>query len=306
MANHAPSETSTSTTVPGTRPACYLCGTGDPKLLVELDRYNVLRCVNCSFVYSDFPADQAASLYDEHYFHEDFGPYFAESFGEVENGPLRKKFEEYAGVLAEFSPPPGELLDVGCAAGLFLDVARERGWNVQGLELSPHAVKVAREHFGLTVHEGDFAAVDLEEGSFDAITLLDVLEHLYEPSESLQRIKALLRPGGILMVVLPNDRNLTTMVSRGAYHATRGRVSYPASRVHQIYHPCYYTPKTLTGLLRREGFEILAVRPDETLRELLNEPAYVRAAVSVLFGVSRLLKLQNKMLVVARRPGGAA
>jgi SAM-dependent methyltransferase len=301
MAYQATEET-TSVTGVGSHPVCYLCGTGDPRLMVKLEGYDVLRCRTCDFVYGDFPAADSAALYDERYFHEDFGPYFSESFGEVENGPLRRKFEEYAGVLAEYAPPPGELLDVGCAAGLFLDVARGRGWNVEGIELSPHAVKVAREHFGLTVHEGDFAAVDLKEGSFDAITLLDVLEHLYEPSASLQRVRTLLKPNGILMVVLPNDRNLTTMIARGLYAATRGKVSYPASRVHQIYHPCYYTPATLTGLLTREGFQIVSVRPDETLRELLNEPALMRAAVSVLFGVSRLLKLQNKMVVVARRP----
>jgi len=183
-------------------------------------------------------------------------------------------------------------------------VARDRGWDVLGIELSPHAAAVARERFGLTVHEGDFGAIDLEPASFDAITMLDVLEHLYEPSASLQRARSLLRPGGVLMVVLPNDRNLTTMIARGAYQVTGGRVSYPASRVHQIYHPCYYTPKTLRMLLSREGFDMLAVRPDETLRELLNEPAHVRAAVAVVFGLSRLLRLQNKMLVVSRRPEG--
>jgi hypothetical protein len=140
----------------------------------------------------------------------------------------------------------------------------------------------------------------LPEGGYDVVSMLDVLEHILEPSVLLDRVRGLIRPGGALLLVLPNDRNLTTKVAMGAYHASFGVVRYPASRVHQVFHVTYFTPATICALLKRHGFDVVAVEPDETVRGLLNESALVKAGVSALFALSRVLRLQNKMIVIAR------
>jgi 2-polyprenyl-3-methyl-5-hydroxy-6-metoxy-1,4-benzoquinol methylase len=278
---------------------CRLCGSPRTKLRIQLDGYGVYRCQECDAVFSDLTAEQAAKLYDAEYFTEEFGPYFAALFGDADDTPIRKHFTRYLDTL-ERAVPGGRLLDVGCAAGLFLDVARARGWEVEGVEISDHAASVAREKRGLEVIVGDVMDISLPEQHFDAVSMLDVLEHIIEPGTLLDRVRGLIKPGGALMLVLPNDRNLTTMTAMTAYRASMGTVAYPASRVHQIYHVTYFTPATITALLQRHGFEVIEVAPDETVRGLINESPLMKAGVNTLFAVSRVLGLQNKMIVLAR------
>ena len=200
---------------------------------------------------------------------------------------------------------PGRLLDVGCAAGLFLEVMGERGWRLEGLEPSAEASAVARGRAGVTVHEGPFEDVVLPEEAYDAVAMLDVLEHLASPRAAVRRVRGLLRPGGTFMIVVPSYRNLTTTVALAALWASRGRLRGPAEGVHQLVHLSYFTPRTLTRLLREEGFEVVATRPDATVLELLDEPLAVRAGLTALFALSRPLRLQNKVAVIARRPEAA-
>lgn len=280
-------------------PVCRICGSGSARLRVRLEGYAVYRCRACDAVYTDLPAGAIDGLYDESYFESEFGPYFSALFGETDDSALRTHFAGYLDEIERVARP-GALLDIGCAAGLFLDVARGRGWSVDGVEISEHAAAVARERRHVPVRVGDVMDLDLPCGAYDVVTMLDVLEHLADPGAMLDRVHDLLAPGGALALVLPNDRNLTTMIAMALHRASFGALSYPASRVHQIYHVTYFTPGSISRLLADHGFEVVAVRPDETVRGLLNESPVMRAAVGAVFGAARLLGLQNKMLVIAR------
>ena len=100
---------------------------------------------------------------------------------------------------------PGRLLDVGCATGQFADaMQRYGGWQAMGVDLSPEAAGFARETFGLEVHTGDLFSADYSDGFFDAITLWDVIEHLYNPVETLREVRRVLAPGGILVLRTPS------------------------------------------------------------------------------------------------------
>ena len=85
--------------------------------------------------------------------------------------------------------------------------------------------------------------------------------------------------------------------SRNAHAPPR---SPQASRVHQIYHVSYFTAESISRLLEQQGFETLAILPDETITGLLNEPLVVRVGVRIVFALSTALGLQNKMIVVAK------
>jgi SAM-dependent methyltransferase len=108
--------------------------------------------------------------------------------------------------------PAGRLLDVGCGPGLLLDEARARGYDVVGLELSRDAAAHAREGLGLDVREEPLEAFADDDG-FDAVVLADVIEHLEDPVDGIERCVALLRPGGVLCVVTPDPSSLAARVA---------------------------------------------------------------------------------------------
>jgi len=114
-----------------------------------------------------------------------------------------QNFAEYL-VRIEKHAPGRRLLDVGCAQGFFLATARERGFEVVGLEPSQPVALFAREVLGLTVLEGRLCDVDLGERQWDVVTFTDSLEYLPDPLEGLRKIVAHLAPRGIVFLKVPN------------------------------------------------------------------------------------------------------
>jgi SAM-dependent methyltransferase len=98
----------------------------------------------------------------------------------------------------------GRVLDVGSSTGLFLEEMRRAGWEAEGVEPTASAAEYARKRFGLSVFEGLLEEAPFAPESFDAITFWDVLEHLHSPRDGLARTAALLRPGGLVAINVPN------------------------------------------------------------------------------------------------------
>jgi 2-polyprenyl-3-methyl-5-hydroxy-6-metoxy-1,4-benzoquinol methylase len=105
----------------------------------------------------------------------------------------------------------GRILDVGCATGDFLKVARNRGWQVLGAD--PSAARSQVEAAGIQLVGTNVQDVDVEEGTLDAITFWDVLEHVTDPAADLARARRLLKPGGVLALTVPDASNLLARVS---------------------------------------------------------------------------------------------
>ena len=103
--------------------------------------------------------------------------------------------------------PRGRLLDVGCATGDFLDEMRRiPGWSVVGIEPGAAAARYARLQQGLDVVEGTLNDSPFADQSFDAVTVWDVLEHVYDPRVVIRSLARLLRPGGVLVINYHNLR----------------------------------------------------------------------------------------------------
>jgi 2-polyprenyl-3-methyl-5-hydroxy-6-metoxy-1,4-benzoquinol methylase len=114
--------------------------------------------------------------------------------------------------------PAGRLLDVGSGYGLLLDEARRRGYDVVGVELSRAGASYARDTLGLDVRELSLEAFSQSSngdspGAFDVIVLADVLEHLDDPVDAIDRCAGLLRVGGVLCVVTPDPSSLTARIA---------------------------------------------------------------------------------------------
>jgi SAM-dependent methyltransferase len=144
---------------------------------------------------------------------------------------------------------PGRVLDVGCGRGFLLDAFRRRGWAAEGTEMSEASSAHAREVLGIRVHIGTLESLSLPGGSFDAVTLWHVLEHVTDPGSLLGEIGRLLRPGGVLLVSVPNFGSPEARLSGpGWFHLDAPR------------HLVHFTPESLGKVLTGAGFETLGAR----------------------------------------------
>ncbi len=160
--------------------------------------------------------------------------------------------EEYSGRVAsagrllkylERHTRPGRLLDVGCGVGVIPAVARDP-WQAKGVELSSWAVREARTRFGADVVEGTLEEARFPEASFGVVTMLDVIEHLPDPKETLAEARRILGPGGLLFILTPDLKAPLARLMGRWWWGLR-----PA-------HLHYFSRKSLVSLLESQGFEI--------------------------------------------------
>ena len=146
-------------------------------------------------------------------------------------------------------PGSPRLLDVGCGEGEFLLEMGRLGWDTEGIDPIEAAVTTARRR-GVRVTQGDLTDVALDEEAFDAITLRLVFEHVHDPVGALRACHRALKAGGVVWIATPN---LDSDASRAFGDAW---IFLEPPR-----HAVVYTPASLDRLLRRSGFEPMALRP---------------------------------------------
>jgi len=211
----------------------------------------VVKCESCELVRTN-PRDPPATLSTVYSRLED-PLYDAESANRTVTARRELDFVE------RFAVPPGRLLDVGCSTGIFLSVARERGWDVEGIEASTWAAKKAGERFGLNeirvafVEEADFPAA-----SFDAVTMWDVLEHVHSPTLVLDRLHGWLKPYGLLFINVPNIESTMSKLLRHRWPLLLRE------------HLWYFSPRTLDIALTKAGLRILGTRSNRVTFSLAN------------------------------------
>jgi 2-polyprenyl-3-methyl-5-hydroxy-6-metoxy-1,4-benzoquinol methylase len=149
--------------------------------------------------------------------------------------------------LIRFAPAPARpgarLLDVGCAGGAYLELMRDLGWDVRGIEVDPGATSAARE-LGLEVREGTATDIDPSiDGTFDYVTMGHVIEHTHDPVQALRAAHRVLEPGGQLWIGTPNLESLGARIFRHRYRA----LDPPR-------HLVLFTPDSLTAALHQTGF----------------------------------------------------
>lgn len=145
----------------------------------------------------------------------------------------------------------GRLLDVGCALGFFMAAARSRGWDVEGCDISGHAVSFARKELGLPARQGTLAEGGYASESFDAVTMWDVIEHVADPVTELRLAASLLAPGGVLAMTTPDAGSLPARLMRSRW------MGYKLAEEH-LY---YFDRRTIVEALGAAGFEVVECRP---------------------------------------------
>ncbi len=142
---------------------------------------------------------------------------------------------------------PRRLLDLGCWVGFLMSEAGKRGWETVGVEPSQFASAYARDTLGLDVRTGELFTAPLPLGEYDAIVMGDVIEHLPRPGEALDRMAALLMPGGVAWMALPDA---------GSVVARRlGKRWWSVIPTHVQ----FFTRDSIRTLLERHGWEVLEI-----------------------------------------------
>lgn len=276
---------------------CNFCGRDSARPVAIQNGFTIVQCTGCSLVYVNPRPPADALLHSYAAYHQRQG-----KNEQTWKALMRRIFNEMVRLLDERFPYGGSLLDIGCGYGYFIELMRAKGWRTVGIDPSPTTVAAARAR-GLTVHETSLDSFSAA-GSFDAITAFYVLEHLTDPRGALEKIFALLKPGGLLVVRVPHTTPLVRLLS---LLGIRNNL-YDAP-----FHLYDFSPATLRLLLETAGFEDVTVTPGlPTLPTALGERVISVAggsAARLLYRLSRgalLLPGTSKTALAAKplRPEG--
>ena len=157
----------------------------------------------------------------------------------------RKTFKGLVSDLNSLPGQRGRLFEVGAYTGLFLELARRSGWEVHGLELSRWGRKVAKERRGLDLLTSLDELTRFPQGYFEAVVMLDVIEHLSDPGDMIDSISRVLKKGGILVLSTIMLDSLSARVLGSKYPFL------------MLMHLVYFNKKTMSDFLERHGFDVI-------------------------------------------------
>jgi SAM-dependent methyltransferase len=222
--------------------ACDLCGSSDRDVVGRISRnfrplVNVV-CRNCGLMRQD-PMPTEAQLRDYY-----ARRYRLSSKGSAEPRPRdlarnRRDAELWLTMLAPVLKPGMRILDVGSGTGMFLLRARQRGYQVQGIELDARYSARLKEQHDLPIHNGPWYTARFAPRSFDLVVMHHVLEHLRNPTAALRRIHEWTADGGHFYLSVPNMKNPSAS---------------PLNRF-QPAHLHGFSPETLQMTALKAGFE---------------------------------------------------
>lgn len=211
--------------------------------------FEIVVCNNCEFAFtSPRPAEKDLGFYyesDEYISHSNTSKGLVSwLYQRVRKYTLKKKL-----VLINSESPTGNLLDIGCGTGEFLNTVKQGGWKTIGIEPSAAARNQCIDKYGLDVREENNLN-SLEPQSFDVITMWHVMEHVPHLRDRVKKLKELLKEEGVLIIAVPN-RN-----SDDAKHYEKYWAAYDVPR-----HLWHFRAQDMRRLVEKEGFYVVKIRP---------------------------------------------
>ena len=238
---------------------CILCGksetrlvfAGKDRLAVTADPFAIVLCQRCGLLFlNPRPTrEEMGRYYPYSQYKDEFTPAIEDEPSVVTRLNRRYHMERICRAV-ERVKQEGQLLDVGCATGNFLDRMRRRGnWRVWGVEVNAEAARYAQDRFGLDVFGGELGAAGYPAHSFDIVTLWNVIEHLHSPIDTLREVAQLLKDDGVLILSVPNVRSLDARIFGDRW------IGLDPPR-----HLYAFSPQTLNQLLSKAGLEAVETR----------------------------------------------
>jgi 2-polyprenyl-3-methyl-5-hydroxy-6-metoxy-1,4-benzoquinol methylase len=273
--------------------ACTACASNESRHEFSTAGFDVFRCGRCShaFVPDQGLAAELDAAYAKAYY---------QSEGESDDMSARGGYGDYLAKIDQRKVAFGDrldwieasgarggaILDYGCAVGLFVKVAQDRGWKAAGYERSAWAAQFGRDKFGIRIEQGFGEHDPFGAASFDVVTMWDVIEHVENPRRILQLIKHWIKPGGTLAVTTVNASSLGARLA-----GRRWRHLIPP------HHLQFFTRQSLTALLTGLGFHIASVRCNGTFLQsaVTAAPSAWRDSVDRAVGYWRLRPLVSRL-----------
>ena len=231
---------------------CGLCAASfDPETHIRWikDGYDIVRCPSCGLLFRrELPTkEELDAIYGVSYFKgspHGGGTGYLDYVGD--EALHRQAARRRLALLERTRARPGRLLDVGAAAGFFIDEARTLGWDAAGLDVSEPMVHWGRETLDVPLELGTLSSTTAADGSLDVVTMWDYIEHSIDPVGDVRRVHQLLKPGGVLGLSTGDADTLVARASGSRWHLLTPE-----------HHNFYFTAATLSRLLEDNGFEIM-------------------------------------------------
>lgn len=221
-------------------PVCPMCQSDKVYFYCEKRKYKLYKCNSCKLLYI-YPVPESLSVYDTAYFSG-----AKKGFGyidyDADKKPMISIFEKYLDIFKEQGFSGGRLLDVGCATGFFMEIAKKRGFQVCGVEVSEFAAEKGRMN-SLNIITGDIFTPKYPDNYFDVVTMFDVIEHVPDPKVALLEAKRILKNGGLLVVNTPDSESVWAKA-----WGSRWQLIVPPEHIH------YFSPQSLSTYLKKNGF----------------------------------------------------
>lgn len=246
--------------------SCNLCNSNNTKLVYRINEINIVRCRKCGLIYQNPRKDALKDLYREEYYHE----------GYPDKARLLNQGHALIREVAKYVPAKAKVLEIGAGLGYTLKIAKDKGWEVFGTEISNFAVNYAKEELGLELFNGNLEEAGFADNFFDLVIIAHVLEHLPDPLESLERIFHMLKNSGILYIAVPNIANFKAWLRKEKWGCLKPE--------HHLYHFCL---GSLKKIVRKAGFEIVHI---ETSQNIITAEDLSKTGISSLSFLGEKLK----------------
>ncbi len=203
----------------------------------------------------------------------------------------------------------GKVLDVGCSTGLLMEELKRTGFEAYGCDVSSEACNATRTKFDWDkVCLGDAAAAlqHFGKGAFDAVTLMDVIEHFHDAAEGLKTIHDLLKPQGLLFLRTPSLASPFFKIADWSYRLSFGRYKKAVQTIYHAEHIYFFNAKGLRMLLEETGFDVVVIAADplpwRTFRLAeLHHGVAVNTVLALVYFLSRAVGSGHGIKVIARR-----
>jgi len=228
---------------------CNLCKSDFYKFMFKKDNFSIVRCKKCSLIYVNPRLTQKSLV--ESYNKNKISPvpYYKENYEED-----KATFEKRIRIIQKYKKS-GKLLDIGCSIGTFLEVAKEYGYDCYGIDLNKQAIAAAKQK-GLNVRVANIENNKIN-SKFDIIVMNDLIEHVTDPVKTMQIANKLLKKSGIIFLVTPNGGSIMAKITGKDW------VHYKPNE-----HLSYFSPKTISILLKKAKFNVINVATIGRVRNL--------------------------------------